>query len=59
MVGYIGYGGGRSMHVDHLTWASAGYNHLIMDTCGQGSGWASGGATAQLAAHVRWLTERF
>ena len=43
------------MHVDHLTWASAGYNHLIMDTCGQGSG----GATAQLAAHVRWLTERF
>ncbi|WP_425428198.1 hypothetical protein [Brachybacterium timonense] len=22
------------MHVDHLTWVSAGYNHLIMDTRG-------------------------
>lgn len=45
VVEFVGYGGGRGLPVDHLTWASAGYAHLVMDTRGQGSGWGSGGAT--------------
>jgi len=36
---YIGYGGGRGDPLDWLTWSSAGYIHLIMDTRGQGGAW--------------------
>ncbi|MFZ1769187.1 MAG: acetylxylan esterase, partial [Caldilinea sp.] len=36
VVEYIGYGGGRGFPIDWLTWSSAGYAHLIMDTRGQG-----------------------
>nr|WP_297425476.1 acetylxylan esterase [uncultured Actinotalea sp.] len=46
VVEYLGYGGGRGLPHEHLLWAAAGYAHLVMDTRGQGSGWGSGGATA-------------
>ncbi len=42
IVEYIGYGGGRSFPFSWLTWASAGYAHLVMDTRGQGSAWSPG-----------------
>ncbi|HEY3992647.1 MAG TPA: acetylxylan esterase [Ktedonobacteraceae bacterium] len=42
VVEYIGYGGGRGFPIDWLTWSSAGFAHLIMDTRGQGSVWRSG-----------------
>ncbi len=40
VVEYIGYSGGRGFPVNWLTWASAGYAHLVMDTRGQG--WSIG-----------------
>lgn len=42
VVEYIGYGGGRGFPIDWLTWSSAGYAHLVMDTRGQGSAWLRG-----------------
>ena len=42
VVQYIGYGGGRGFPLDWLTWSSAGYAHLVMDTRGQGSAWSRG-----------------
>ena len=42
VVEYIGYGGGRGFPIDWLTWSSAGFAHLIMDTRGQGSAWRNG-----------------
>jgi len=42
VVEYIGYGGGRGLPIERLTWASAGYVHLVMDTRGQGSSWSVG-----------------
>ncbi|MFE5074860.1 acetylxylan esterase [Streptomyces halstedii] len=42
VVEYIGYGGGRGLPHSHLLWASAGLAHFVMDTRGQGSGWAPG-----------------
>lgn len=42
IVEYIGYGGGRGFPIDWLTWSSAGFAHLIMDTRGQGSVWRQG-----------------
>jgi cephalosporin-C deacetylase len=42
VVEYIGYGGGRQFPYGWLTWASAGYAHLVMDTRGQGSEWSPG-----------------
>jgi cephalosporin-C deacetylase len=42
VVEYLGYGGGRGLPTERLLWASAGYAHLLMDTRGQGSGWAIG-----------------
>ncbi len=48
VVEYIGYSGGRGFPTSWLTWASAGYAHLVMDTRGQG--WSAGnhGATPDL-----------
>jgi cephalosporin-C deacetylase len=46
VVEYNGYGGGRGLPHEHLGWAASGYAHLFMDTRGQGSGWGSGGDTA-------------
>jgi cephalosporin-C deacetylase len=37
VVEYLGYGGGRGLPHDWLTWSAAGYAHLVMDTRGQGS----------------------
>jgi cephalosporin-C deacetylase len=42
VVEFLGYGGGRGLPHTHLLWASAGYAHFVMDTRGQGSGWATG-----------------
>ncbi|MFB8119680.1 acetylxylan esterase [Streptomyces sp. NPDC056465] len=42
VVEFIGYGGGRNLPHTHLLWASAGMAHFVMDTRGQGSGWAPG-----------------
>jgi cephalosporin-C deacetylase len=42
VVEYVGYGGGRSLPHEWLSWASAGYAHLVMDTRGQGGTWSSG-----------------
>jgi cephalosporin-C deacetylase len=42
VIRYLGYGGGRSLPLDHLMWPAAGYAHLVMDTRGQGSSWAPG-----------------
>ncbi|MFF8605700.1 acetylxylan esterase [Streptomyces sp. NPDC015346] len=42
VVEFLGYGGGRGLAHTHLLWASAGFAHLVMDTRGQGSGWATG-----------------
>lgn len=42
VVEFIGYGGGRGFPLEWLTFASAGYAHLVMDTRGQGSRWRKG-----------------
>jgi cephalosporin-C deacetylase len=42
VVTYVGYGGGRGLPVDHMTFAAAGLAHLVMDTRGQGSSWSPG-----------------
>ncbi|MFN8527693.1 MAG: acetylxylan esterase [Anaerolineae bacterium] len=39
---FIGYGGGRGWPINWLTWASAGYAFMVMDTRGQGSAWQRG-----------------
>lgn len=39
---FIGYGGGRATPLNWLTWASAGYAFMVMDTRGQGSSWQRG-----------------
>ncbi len=42
IVSFVGYGGGRSLPIDHIAPAVAGFAHLVMDTRGQGSGWSPG-----------------
>jgi cephalosporin-C deacetylase len=42
VVQYQGYGGGRGHYLQSLLWSAAGYAHLMMDTRGQGSGYARG-----------------
>ena len=42
VVEVVGYGGGRGTAIENLTFAAAGYAHLLMDTRGQGSGWSTG-----------------
>jgi cephalosporin-C deacetylase len=42
VVQYQGYNGGRGLPHEHIFWACAGYAHLVVDTRGQGSGWAVG-----------------
>ncbi|WP_238439586.1 acetylxylan esterase [Microbacterium sp. JZ31] len=38
VVHFTGYGAGRGQAIDDLTWSSAGYAHIVMDTRGQGDG---------------------
>ena len=45
VVEYLGYGRGRGLPHERLTWAVAGYAHLLMDSRGQGDQYGSGGAT--------------
>ena len=42
VVEYIGYGGGRGWPHEWLSFASAGFAYLVMDTRGQGSVWRRG-----------------
>jgi cephalosporin-C deacetylase len=45
VVEYVGYGRGRGLPHERLTWAVAGYAHLLMDSRGQGDLYGSGGDT--------------
>ncbi|WIB00885.1 acetylxylan esterase [Curtobacterium sp. MCBA15_012] len=45
VVEFLGYGGGRGLPGERVSWALAGFVHVVMDTRGQGSGWGSGGDT--------------
>lgn len=42
VVSYVGYGGGRSLPIEHLAPPVAGFAHLVMDTRGQGASWSPG-----------------
>jgi cephalosporin-C deacetylase len=45
VVQFQGYGGGRGLAGENVSWALAGYVHVFVDTRGQGSGWGTGGDT--------------
>ncbi|MEU4981748.1 acetylxylan esterase [Streptomyces sp. NPDC021969] len=45
VVEYAGYGRGRGLPHERLTWVAAGYAHLLMDNRGQGDQYGCGGAT--------------
>jgi cephalosporin-C deacetylase len=45
VVEYTGYGRGRGLPHERLTWPAAGYAHLLMDCRGQGGQYGSGGDT--------------
>ncbi|WP_157607379.1 acetylxylan esterase [Sanguibacter suarezii] len=45
VVEYVGYGRGRGLPHERITFAAAGYAHLVMDVRGQGSRYGSGGST--------------
>ena len=49
VVEFVGYGGGRGLVEEHLTWAASGLAHLIVDTRGQGTRWSGGGDTGDTA----------
>lgn len=42
VVEFLGYSGGRGLPHERLLWSAAGYAHLLVDTRGQGWGWAVG-----------------
>ena len=42
VVKFIGYNGGRGFAHEHLFWPATGRAVLVMDTRGQGAGWATG-----------------
>ncbi|WP_326663096.1 acetylxylan esterase [Streptomyces canus] len=45
VVEYAGYGRGRGLPHERLTWVNAGFAHLLMDNRGQGDQYGNGGAT--------------
>lgn len=45
VVEYVGYGRGRGLPHERLTWPVAGYAHLLMDVRGQGDQYGTGGDT--------------
>lgn len=51
IVQFHGYGSGRGHALDDLLWASAGYAHLLMDTRGQGGGYAGGDTGDPVGSH--------
>lgn len=59
LVSFVGYGGGRSLPIDHLAPAVAGMAHFVMDTRGQGAGWSMGDTPDDVGsgpAHTGFLT---
>ncbi|MFZ1383107.1 MAG: acetylxylan esterase [Scrofimicrobium sp.] len=46
VVSYIGYGGGRGFPEEHVSWATAGFSEVVVDSRGQGGSWSAGGDTA-------------
>jgi cephalosporin-C deacetylase len=46
VVEFAGYGRGRGLPHERLTWPVAGYAHLLMDNRGQGGQYGNGGDTA-------------
>lgn len=42
---FLGYGRGRGLPHERLTWAAAGYAHLLVDSRGQGDQYGNGGDT--------------
>ncbi|CCK26798.1 acetyl xylan esterase [Streptomyces davaonensis JCM 4913] len=52
VVEFAGYGRGRGLPHERLTWVNAGYAHLLMDNRGQGDQYGSGGATPDPHAHA-------
>jgi cephalosporin-C deacetylase len=45
VVEFAGYGRGRGLPHERLTWVTAGYAHLLMDNRGQGDQYGNGGHT--------------
>ncbi|MEV6168960.1 acetylxylan esterase [Streptomyces sp. NPDC051954] len=45
VVEFAGYGRGRGLPHERLTWVNAGYAHLLMDNRGQGDQYGNGGDT--------------
>ena len=45
VVEFLGYGRGRGLPHERLTWVNAGFAHLLMDTRGQGGQYGNGGDT--------------
>lgn len=45
VVEYLGYGRGRGLPHERLTWPVGGYAHLLMDSRGQGGQYGTGGDT--------------
>lgn len=61
IVEYVGYGGGRDLGEQNLTWVTFGHPVLRMDNRGQAAHWGSGGDTADSGgrsgpAHGGYLT---
>ncbi|MBK9118852.1 MAG: acetylxylan esterase [Phycisphaerales bacterium] len=59
LVSFVGYGGGRGLPIDHVAPVMAGFAHFVMDTRGQGSGWAPGDTPDEAGAgpqHPGFLT---
>jgi cephalosporin-C deacetylase len=48
VVEFVGYGRGRGLPHERLTWPAAGYAHLLMDSRGQGCQYGNGGDTPDL-----------
>ena len=60
VIEYIGYGGGRGLPVERITWATAGFANFVMDNRGQGT-WGPVGATPDAvpeteSAHPGYMT---
>ena len=60
VIEYVGYGGGRGLPVERITWAAAGFANLVMDNRGQGT-WGPVGATPDAvpeteSAHPGYMT---
>jgi cephalosporin-C deacetylase len=59
VVKFLGYNGGRGFPQDHLLWPASGRPVLVMDTRGQGGGWAPGDTADPVGsdpAHAGYMT---